>query len=96
MSQDTQIVHTSRGTMYTRRRQRCQTNAYLSTVRPPVKGVTNPNAKLNDKTAMEIFIAPWRQRIVAAKYGVNPSTVGKIKRKELWKHIHQPVATTQV
>lgn len=96
MSQDVQTVHTSSGTIYTRRRQRCQTNEYLSTIRPCVLGTSNPNAKINDEIAMAIYLAPWRQRIIAAKYNVNPSTVGKIKRKEAWKHIHQPVATELV
>lgn len=50
-------------------------------------------AKLNDESAMEIYMLAtttgMKTRDIAAKYGVSDKTVLRIRNKDNWKHIHK-------
>jgi hypothetical protein len=47
------------------------------------------NSKITDTDARGIFAAQGKHRDIATVYGVSPTLVGNIKRKQAWKHIHQ-------
>lgn len=59
---------------------------------PNLKGSELHNAKLNEKQAMEIYTLAhsnnYTQKQIAKRYGVSRRTVGGIKNKKSWKHIH--------
>lgn len=55
-------------------------------------GENNGNAKLTAAQAMEIFHARGLQREIAAAYGIAQPSVGLIKRKIIWRHIHLEAA----
>lgn len=55
---------------------------------PPISfGSKNPAAKLNKKKVKEILRSNLPQRELGRKYGVAHTIIGKIKRRELWKHV---------
>lgn len=51
-------------------------------------GQMNSQSKLDDEMAMAIFMDGATHRSIADRFGVTKATVGKIKRKKLWTHIH--------
>ena len=59
--------------------------AYRSGVRA-ARGVTKPNAKLNDEIAREIFTSREPRRVLAGRYGVNISVVDGVRQGRAWKH----------
>ncbi len=83
-----QIIHTRAGTVYVRRRQKYQSREYLRSIAPPTKGEMNPSAKITAEIAMAIYLTPGKHAAIAAEHGVTESHVSKVKRKEIWKHIH--------
>lgn len=52
-------------------------------------GEENRSSKLTTTQASEIFSAPGKQREIAEKYNIAKSVVGAIKKKKIWKQIHQ-------
>ena len=52
------------------------------------RGSEHGMAKLNEVQAMAIFRASGMYQDISDRFGVSPSTVGQIKRKEIWRHIH--------
>jgi hypothetical protein len=85
-----QIVHTSSGLVYTRRKQRFQCREHMLKIAPRSHGADNYNARIaNDEMAMAIYNASGKYAAIALEYGVSPSQVGKIKRKVHWAHIHE-------
>lgn len=84
-----QVIHTSRGTAYSRRRHACQSREYLRSIAPCMVGANNPHAKLTEETAMAIYNEPGKLAVVALMFGVSPQQVSKIRHKVLWKHIHE-------
>ena len=50
-------------------------------------GVKNWATKLSDAEVIEIRSLPGLYRDIGAIYGIAPSTVGSIKRRENWNHI---------
>jgi len=52
-------------------------------------GTKNTRAKLTDKTAMEVFLAPGLFKDIAVEYDIPATQVGQIKLKRAWKHIHR-------
>ncbi len=84
-----QIVRTKHGTVYSRQRHAFQSREYLRSITPVQKGAANPQAKLTDARALAIFNAPGKYSVIALEHGVNESHVGKIKRKELWRQLHE-------
>ena len=55
-------------------------------------GSRKHNAKLTESQALEIYNADGTLAEIGKRYGVDFSIVGKIKRKAIWKHIHERVA----
>lgn len=57
-----------------------------------IRGEDNSKAKLNKKQVFEIYDLAtnktYTQEKIAKLYGVDRTTVGKIKSKKLWSHIH--------
>ena len=51
------------------------------------KGQTHGRSKLTEKQVKHIRIDHRFHRIIALEYNINKDAVGKIKRKERWKHI---------
>lgn len=85
---ETQVIHTSAGAVYTRRRHEFQTREYLRSVSPSTRGAANPCAKLTDAKALAIFKAQDKEEVIALEFGISRQQVGKIKRKTAWAHIH--------
>lgn len=50
----------------------------------------SPPLGLPDETVLDIFFAAGRQKEIAAKYGVSPSTVCNIKRRHTQKAVTAP------
>jgi hypothetical protein len=74
--------------VYVRRAHSFQSSEYLRSIAPGQNGATNPNARLTDARALAIFHATGKYAVIAIEHGVSEAHVGKIKRKELWKHLH--------
>ncbi len=51
------------------------------------QGSKNPNAKLTESLVREIRNAEGNQREIGARFGINKSTVSRIKRREHWPHV---------
>jgi hypothetical protein len=47
----------------------------------------HPFAKLNNKAVRAIRKATGAHRAIGARYGVDHSTIGRIKRGQLWKSV---------
>jgi len=52
------------------------------------KGEEHGNAKLTEAEALEIYHAEGTQTEIAKEYGVAQTTIGRIKNKQQWGHIH--------
>jgi hypothetical protein len=53
-------------------------------------GSRNGKAKLTEQTVREVFAASGSHRIIAERYGVSYNLVGRIKRREVWRHLALP------
>jgi hypothetical protein len=51
------------------------------------RGEGHGQAKLTDGQILEIRAAEGPQRAISARYGVSQPLIGKIQRRELWKHL---------
>lgn len=51
-------------------------------------GAEHPMALLSEAEALAIFLAPGPYKDIAAAYGVSVDTVGTIKNKRGWAHLH--------
>ena len=51
------------------------------------KGEANGNVKLSVQEVLDIRAAPGKYRDIAQQYGICYTNVGKIKRREKWKHL---------
>lgn len=58
--------------------------------RPYHLGERNPNNKIAESTALAILLSPLNQRDAAKQYGVAPSWVQRIRKREVWPHIQVP------
>lgn len=56
------------------------------------KGSDAGAAKLTEDEALGIFHDKRLFRVIAADYGIHPTTVGFLKNKRTWKHIHEATA----
>jgi hypothetical protein len=52
-------------------------------------GSNNPNAKINEDIAREIYLAEGTQKDIAKRFNTSVRLVGKIKRKEAWTNAIQ-------
>lgn len=52
-----------------------------------LQGTLNPNSKLTAYQVREIRVANGTHAKIAKKYGVARRTIGRIKAREIWKHI---------
>ena len=50
--------------------------------------VPDGEAKLTAEQVLEIRASSETQRVLAERYGVSKALVGRIKRRELWRHSH--------
>lgn len=50
------------------------------------KGSQLPQAKLNEKTALNIYVDTGNNSELGRKYGVDRKTIRLIKKRETWKH----------
>lgn len=53
------------------------------------RGRSNRMAKLTEKEALEIYAASGSQSRIAREYGVAQTLVSQIKRKKIWKWLHE-------
>lgn len=51
------------------------------------RGQEHAQAKITDEQAKEILADRRTYRVIAADYGLHPSTVGHMKRGKIWKHL---------
>ena len=51
------------------------------------RGASKGTAKLTESQVLKIRTSAGTQREIGARYGVDHSTVGRIKRGEYWGHI---------
>lgn len=61
-------------------------------VTPDVRGERHGAAKITTAQALAIFNDPRTQTEIAADYCIAQSLVSQIKRKKVWKHIHEAAA----
>jgi hypothetical protein len=52
-----------------------------------LRGAQVYNAKLDDKRAEQVYLAPGKHRDIAQAYGIDRTLVGKIKTGKAWAHI---------
>lgn len=52
-----------------------------------VKGEQHPRARLTEELVREIRNSPLSLRKAATWYGMGHSTIGQIRRREIWKHV---------
>lgn len=52
-----------------------------------VRGSKHPLAKLTDKQVLAIRQAAGTQREIAARFGISPQHVGRIRRRAFWTHL---------
>lgn len=52
-------------------------------------GESHPKAKLTEADALSIFKSELPTKVLAARWGVNVSTINRVRRAETWKHILQ-------
>lgn len=50
-------------------------------------GDQSPSAKLNSKVINEIRTSAEQNKILAKKYGVHPTTIGRVKKWEIWTNL---------
>lgn len=58
-------------------------------------GESNPGAKLTRKQVSAIRLDPRRPSEVAPEYGVDPATIGEIRRYRMWKSVRTQTAVAQ-
>ena len=58
-----------------------------TTKRKPPAGEAHKKSKLNTKVVLEIRASSKQHAVLAAKYGIDQSTVSDVKRRRTWKHI---------
>lgn len=51
------------------------------------KGVRNHSAKLDDNLVKEVYHSVGTYKELGKKYGVQPSTISKIKNRQSWTHV---------
>ena len=51
------------------------------------QGVKHPKAKLTNKKVIRIFHSEDAMEDLAERYGVNYSTILRIKHKKIWRHV---------
>ena len=51
------------------------------------RGQCNGNSRLTESDVLEILRAQGSHSRIAQTYGVNPSTISKIKRGDMWRHL---------
>jgi hypothetical protein len=51
------------------------------------KGVANGRAKITEQDVLDIRAEESTYPVLAEKYGISTPQIGKIKRRETWKHI---------
>lgn len=51
------------------------------------RGSLNSNARLNEKQVAEIIASPEGARKIAARLGVTPAVIGRIRRRQAWRHV---------
>lgn len=52
-------------------------------------GADRHNTKFDEHTAMEIYLSPKPQYLLAEQHNVSRSVICNIKNKRTWKHIHR-------
>ncbi len=52
------------------------------------RGTMKPNAKLNEQLAMTVYYATGKHIDIAKQFGISKASVGDIKSRRTWKHIH--------
>lgn len=57
------------------------------TKRRTLIGEANPASKLTEEKAILIFRDTRSYRKISAAFGVSTDVVGKIKRRQLWRHV---------
>lgn len=63
-------------------------------VKPP-RGEQQGRAKLTDETAMEVYLSPASYDEIAEAYGISDTLVYKVKRRQVWRHIHGGASTSE-
>lgn len=58
--------------------------------RPQQWGTGNGNSRITDDVVRAILLSPLPQREAAKAYGVAPSWVQRIRKREVWRHIEVP------
>jgi len=58
--------------------------------RPYQQGERNQNSKITEDVVRGILVSPLAQRAAAKVYGVAPSWVQRIRKREVWTHVHVP------
>ena len=53
-------------------------------------GEDHRSAKLTEEQVLTILSDPRSQKVIAAEYGINPSSVFAIKHRRKWKHLTTP------
>lgn len=61
----------------------------LYTAHARMPGEAHPNAKLNDELVALIRSSLESDRALARTIGVNPGTIGKVRRGESWAHLEK-------
>lgn len=56
------------------------------------RGSDRHNTIFTEKDIVYIFNSSEMQKDIAKKYGVSPATIGKIKRRETWRHVTDSLA----
>lgn len=51
------------------------------------KGETRWSAKLTESLVLQIRSDPRLQRVIAVELGVSRSLIGRVKRRDIWRHI---------
>lgn len=62
-------------------------HAYDNVLKLPNIGIKHHNSKLTNQEILDIRTSKLTRKELALNYGVNVMTIGKIIRKERWKHI---------
>ena len=52
------------------------------------RGSNNPRSKIDEALALKIFNDPRPRKLIAEDHGLSRESVGKIKNKKRWRHIH--------
>lgn len=58
--------------------------------RPYQRGELNQNSRITADVVRSILLSPLNQRDAAAAFGVAPSWVQRIRKREVWRHVDVP------